>query len=229
MCNSDNNYCVYEHISPSGKVYVGITKQRPKARWKGGSGYQLNRNPAFSSAIKKYGWKNFKHNILFTNLWKAQASLIEFSLVRKYKSLGMSYNSSCGGEVYFYELVQNRTHVPDVWKKIGDSKRGKKQTIEHRIKAVENRVENYDYILLAVKDDNIYEFCTAKEAALKLGIKHRCNISACIGGHQCFVKGYVFMHWPKDKIIDRNQIFEYVNKRIENRYITERKIKNDHK
>lgn len=25
-----NNYCVYKHTSPSGKVYVGITKLKPK-------------------------------------------------------------------------------------------------------------------------------------------------------------------------------------------------------
>lgn len=30
-----NNYCVYKHTSPSGKVYVGITKLKPKYRWLG--------------------------------------------------------------------------------------------------------------------------------------------------------------------------------------------------
>ena len=25
-----NNYCVYKHTSPSGKVYVGITKLKPE-------------------------------------------------------------------------------------------------------------------------------------------------------------------------------------------------------
>ena len=29
-----NNYCVYKHTSPSGKVYVGITKLKPKYRLK---------------------------------------------------------------------------------------------------------------------------------------------------------------------------------------------------
>lgn len=31
-----NNYCVYKHTSPSGKVYVGITKLKPKYRWNNG-------------------------------------------------------------------------------------------------------------------------------------------------------------------------------------------------
>ena len=35
-----NNYCVYKHTSPSGKVYVGITKLKPKYRWNNGKGYK---------------------------------------------------------------------------------------------------------------------------------------------------------------------------------------------
>lgn len=31
-----NNYCVYKHTSPSGKVYAGITKLKPKYRWNNG-------------------------------------------------------------------------------------------------------------------------------------------------------------------------------------------------
>lgn len=30
---SNRTWIVYEHISPSGKVYVGITSQNPKVRW----------------------------------------------------------------------------------------------------------------------------------------------------------------------------------------------------
>ena len=30
------NYTVYKHISPSGKIYVGITKQKPEYRWNNG-------------------------------------------------------------------------------------------------------------------------------------------------------------------------------------------------
>lgn len=50
----DKCYTVYMHISPSGKRYVGITRQRPVARWKNGRGY-IN-NEYFYRAIKKYGW-----------------------------------------------------------------------------------------------------------------------------------------------------------------------------
>lgn len=39
---SDKLYCVYKHTAPNGKVYIGITKQKPKYRWGRGSGYRTN-------------------------------------------------------------------------------------------------------------------------------------------------------------------------------------------
>lgn len=32
-------YCVYIHISPSNKAYIGITSISPEERWDGGRGY----------------------------------------------------------------------------------------------------------------------------------------------------------------------------------------------
>ena len=62
-------YIVYMHISPSGKKYIGITKQNPKRRWNSGNGYK--NNDYFTKAIKKYGWNNFLHIILAENLTEA--------------------------------------------------------------------------------------------------------------------------------------------------------------
>ena len=39
-----NNFCVYKHTCPNGKVYIGITCQNPIKRWKGGSGYKNNKH-----------------------------------------------------------------------------------------------------------------------------------------------------------------------------------------
>ena len=61
---SDRKYCVYKHTSPSNKVYIGITIN-PKRRWNK-SHYKYNEH--FNNAINKYGWDNFNHEILFSNL-----------------------------------------------------------------------------------------------------------------------------------------------------------------
>lgn len=48
-----NNWRVYIHISPSKKVYVGITKRTLEKRFANGEGYKTC--PIFYNAIKKYG------------------------------------------------------------------------------------------------------------------------------------------------------------------------------
>lgn len=49
-----NNYCVYKHTSPSGKVYVGITELKPKYRWNNGKGYtRTDEQILFKRAIIK--------------------------------------------------------------------------------------------------------------------------------------------------------------------------------
>ncbi len=46
-------YTLYMHISPSHKVYIGVTCQEPRCRWKNGKGYSAN--DYFSKAIKNMG------------------------------------------------------------------------------------------------------------------------------------------------------------------------------
>ena len=80
-----NTYCVYVHTNKSdGKKYVGITRQRPEDRWRGGGAYKYN--PYFYSAIKKYGWDNFEHIIVENNLTEEAAKQTEISLIALYKS-----------------------------------------------------------------------------------------------------------------------------------------------
>ena len=92
------SYTVYMHIAPNGKVYIGITSQPVKTRWKSGHGYRSNDH--FFKAIKKYGWKNFEHKILFEKLEKEVAESIEIQLIRDFKSTNpmFGYNISKGGK-----------------------------------------------------------------------------------------------------------------------------------
>ncbi len=94
-----NNYTVYKHTSPHGKVYIGITSQSPIRRWrKDGSGYKSHTH--FYRAIKKYGWDNFKHEILFSGLSQKEAEQKEMELIALYNSTNQEYgyNISLGGE-----------------------------------------------------------------------------------------------------------------------------------
>ena len=62
----DRLFTIYRHVSPIGRVYVGITSQDVETRWRHGDNYR--NSTYFKRAIRKYGWKNFKHEILFTNV-----------------------------------------------------------------------------------------------------------------------------------------------------------------
>ena len=49
---TNNTYCVYMHTTPSGKKYVGISKNDVMKRWDCGRGYKGNTH--FFNAIMKY-------------------------------------------------------------------------------------------------------------------------------------------------------------------------------
>ena len=93
-----NHYTVYKHISPSSKVYIGITSQNPpERRWQRGLGYKNQKY--FYNAIQKYGWDNFKHEILYSGLSKEEAEKKEIELIARYKSnqRNFGYNIDNGG------------------------------------------------------------------------------------------------------------------------------------
>lgn len=98
---SSNTFIVYKHTSPNNKVYIGITEFDPKYRWKNnGKGYK--HQSVFFNAIIKYGWINFKHEIVAENLTKEGALDKEEKLIQYYKSYDrrFGYNVSLRGPKY---------------------------------------------------------------------------------------------------------------------------------
>lgn len=91
-------YTVYKLTSPSNKVYIGITSQSVKKRWKNGNGYK--RCPAMNKAITKYGWENFTKEILLENTTESEAKSLETLLIKVHMSNDSryGYNITEGGE-----------------------------------------------------------------------------------------------------------------------------------
>ena len=94
----ETNYCVYKHISPSGKVYIGITSQSANKRWQNGKGYK--RNPHFWYAIQKYGWENFNHEVLESGLSRESACEKEKKYIKELHATDsrFGYNMTFGGD-----------------------------------------------------------------------------------------------------------------------------------
>lgn len=138
-------FCVYKHTSPSEKIYIGITSKKPENRWNHGKAYWQNKY--FTSAIHKYGWDNFKHEILFQGLSKEEACKKEIELISKYQSnkYQYGYNLSSGGEnptqgsIQKPETIERRRRALigkkrsiDTCKAISDAKKGKSNGLDGR-------------------------------------------------------------------------------------------------
>jgi len=118
-----NNYCVYCHTTPSGKKYVGISCD-PIKRWNSGKGYIGNF--LFYRAIKKYGWENIKHEILFCNLSEEEAKKYEIKLINEWKLIDkkFGYNLQTGGGGPFSEETRIR---------MSESRKGNQNTKGHTL------------------------------------------------------------------------------------------------
>lgn len=150
-------YSAYIHISPSNKFYIGITCQAVDARW-GEFGVGYRTQVLFWRAIQKYGWDNFQHIVLFTDLSLEQAVRIEKILIELFKSnqLSYGYNLTDGGEgISGYTLTDEqrehrrlastgRKHTQNTKDKLSKLKLGSKLNLtdEQRSKCAERMREN---------------------------------------------------------------------------------------
>jgi hypothetical protein len=89
-------YLVYKHTSPSGKSYIGITKNykaRCRQHREARSGCLI-----FKAAIQLYGWDNFTHDILIDNLTLDEANTLEQFYIKENNTLSPGgYNLTAGG------------------------------------------------------------------------------------------------------------------------------------
>lgn len=112
-------YKVYKHTLPmsisdkdNDMVYIGITCQKNvEQRWLNGRGYR--NQDYFYSAIKKYGWDNFDHDILFEGLTKKEAEQKEIELIAKYNTTDRcrGYNRTNGGNCFGTMLQETKDKI----------------------------------------------------------------------------------------------------------------------
>ena len=119
-----NNYTIYLHRNTvNGKVYVGQTKQDVKKRWGNGEGYKTSFK--FYNAIQKYGWEQFDHTILATNLTQEEANILEEYYINLFNSTNdmFGYNIKQGGN--------NHSHSEETKRKIGEANKIALKGLEH--------------------------------------------------------------------------------------------------
>ena len=212
-------YTVYQHKNKIiGKVYIGITSQKPEQRWRNGEGYKSS--PHFYSAIQKYGWDNFEHNILFVELTKEQACLKEQELIKEFNSMNREYgyNSTSGGDIFVMNeetkqkisqaLMGNQNNLghscsEEKKKKISEAQKGREFTEEHKQKLSE-AAKNRHVLCSEEKKQTLKEkshkkpvyceelnkvFESVQECGRQLGIPAT-NITKLCNGRGKTLKGY---------------------------------------
>lgn len=104
-------YIVYKHTAPNGKCYIGMTCQTLSRRARDGKGYVGC--SAFENAIKKYGWENFRHEILEEGLTFEDACEKEREYIQKFKSLTTQngYNLEAGGRAFCEVSAETREKI----------------------------------------------------------------------------------------------------------------------
>lgn len=110
----NKKFVVYIHRNLiNGKVYIGQTCNLSE-RWRC-NGKNYFSSIKFYNAIKKYGWNNFSHEVLYDNLNQEAADILEKELIEKYDSIKNGYNLKEGGT--------RGTLSEESLKKMGDSVR----------------------------------------------------------------------------------------------------------
>ena len=171
------SYCVYKHTFPNGKVYIGITCQRPKKRWRNGKAYE--HNPFITNAIHKYGWENVRHDILYTGLTKEEAEEKEIDLILEYDSVNRAngYNLDYGGN-----------HAG-------------KHSEATRLKISQNqdpeKLRRKKVIQCDLNNNFLKEYKGLREAERETGIPHQ-NISMCCRKNKYYQSGGYIWYFEED-------------------------------
>jgi group I intron endonuclease len=82
-------YKIYKLISPSGGIYIGQTKNI-KIRFYQHKSESKRRNHKIHAAIRKYGWDNFKTEILFDKIAEDIVDDLETYLIYNYRITGLN-------------------------------------------------------------------------------------------------------------------------------------------
>ena len=92
----ENNYSVYQHVTPDGMYYFGQTNNI-KRRWEcNGAGYKRT---ALQPYIEKFGWDNIQHIVLFKDQTKENALWIEDFLITTAQEDGVCINKKRSGNI----------------------------------------------------------------------------------------------------------------------------------
>lgn len=206
----ERKHCVYKHTCPNGKVYIGITKKRPRDRWANGLGYA---EQFFGKAIRKYGWENIKHEIIADGLTEEEAKQKEIEQIALHDSHNPEHGYNCtdGGDgasghtVSEEERKRMKERSAKMWEneeirekllkhlaEISKANVGRKRSrelVERQIERLSMSVDQYDKSGLFIQTHK-----SLMDAARYLGKDCNSAIVACCKGKKKSYCGYIWKY-----------------------------------
>ena len=136
MIFEEKAWYVYKHTNLiNNKSYIGITSQKPEYRW-GYQGHNYLQQKKFYSAIQKYGWDNFSHEIILQNLTKEEALKKEAELIQQYNCILNGYNDVTNPDNNLYSKEIYCSETKEVFPSIAAAARaynGQMSTLSHHL------------------------------------------------------------------------------------------------
>jgi len=188
---------IYQITSPSGKIYIGSSKNIERRVWYY-SKLQCKNQPRLYNSLNKYGWEGHKLTIV------EECNFEELYERERYWGDSLNVLGENGLNSILPKAGENKKGVSDETRlKMSISKRGilnssygvplsdkhkeairkaqtgRKHSQEHRKKVSENNAKNLAKIVIDLKTGIFFE--SAKEAAEAYGIKHSTLISMLNG------------------------------------------------
>lgn len=126
----ENNYSVYQHVTPDGMYYFGATSNI-KRRWRNNG--SLYKGTALQPYIEKFGWDNIQHIVLFENQTRENALWTENFLIETAREDGVCINKQRSGliskeEGYKQEYYQqNKQQIREYQQEYCQKTKDKKQ------------------------------------------------------------------------------------------------------
>ena len=137
----ENNYSVYQHVTPDKMYYFGQT-QNVERRWSNnGAEYKKT---SLQPYIEKFGWDNIQHIVLFKDQTRENALWIENFLIETAREDGVCINKNRSGLVSKeedYDKNQSKQYYETNKEQVQE--RHKQYYEEHRDKILEQRRQRY--------------------------------------------------------------------------------------
>lgn len=141
-------YIIYKYTSPSGKIYIGQTNDEKRRKRQHKNDARLGSKCLFHKAIRKYGFDNFKYEVLVNCKTREEVNSMEVYYINKYKTTDRiyGYNSTNGGDGVegfrhsedakrrIREFIRNRKVSEETRRRMSESNKGKVRSEETRLR-----------------------------------------------------------------------------------------------